>query len=1175
MSAIVLSGGRILNIGGGIFSTGGAAPPPPASTTVTKFTPGPILMTVAQNGAVTAEINTLAASYKQGGTGACIGYSPWFEWSSIEPTLGNYVWTNIDNGFLSLQSAAPGALYFPQFLWMFNGTVLVSAMPTYNPQGSGIPAYIVNNPGTYGAGPSGTSTSYGGWMVQGYNGSNAYGYTVAAFYRSVIYERILALYQAYANHIIPDGLGFTVDQHPLIGGVGTSVPTDLSVQEAPNIPGDYTYQAVNDAWEVLVGAGGIKQYFPHTPTFIMPGFGPNSFTGANDPTQQNVIVKAMNTNGLALSCTDVAYPQSLTYAQNYFVGNNYNGSTGFQTPLYWDMHSIPSVQGDDYTSSTQAQVSGILGVCYNTLKAQNVMLCVTSPNYPPGTGYGIPSFWNNFVLPVINAYSVPTQNQELPVGYMAAPPNFTAVASGSSVIMSWSPQTTYTGLNLVYKIYRNGTLIETTANTSVSTYTDPGPLSAGSYTYAINLSNDNGAGPQSSANANVVANPVGLNLYNVQAGNDQAFLNIVKTASGSDASGLNYVSAWATYNGSTPTKEEPFVALDSNGYPTSLTWTGSGSQQFTSLKTFMYGGLANYSVPGASTLYPAGNYRFQFTGNGSLTVGGDASAVSQSASSGSTISGTTLTITDGGTHSMLFNVVTPSQNGLSLTLNSVGGGSGTQVYPVNESIVLQSQAASYDAGAVFNPIFLSAWANVSCFRFMDWMFTNNRYDVIYTSAGQTAGQTSLTVNGWQQGAGANGQAPAPGTYNLYFQGGEVRSVTVTASTQSPYVGSTTLSWSGGLTVTNASFVNPVLVWVDNSFSGRALPSNCTWASFKGVPFEIMGLLCNTIGAHAWTTSPLERPVSEVVQFSQLMLNGTGSTLASFTGLNAGLNHYDESSNEVWNSQFAQYNLAVSLGAAQWYPAVDTNTYGLNRSFYGQRCALVAAALQSGLGTSFARCYPLLAGQQADGNFNSYALLAPDWTSGSGRTGAPYTYPIKGQPIGGYFSFPPAQSDFTYMQGLADGGYTDWFSIYTSQTGTSGHNYSATFNQYGISGAGWFSQIESQWSGYKSYMTSIGAAIPLMIYEGGYYFSDNSNYPTNWQSFAFTALRDSRMGAIVTQYFNLWKSNVGGTATNINNWFDSTNPYEGATWSLLESMMQTLSPLANAPALYQGYLGYIG
>jgi hypothetical protein len=153
-----------------------------------------------------------------------------------------------------------------------------------------------------------------------------------------------------------------------------------------------------------------------------------------------------------------------------------------------------------------------------------------------------------------------------------------------------------------------------------------------------------------------------------------------------------------------------------------------------------------------------------------------------------------------------------------------------------------------------------------------------------------------------------------------------------------------------------------------------------------------------------------------------------------------------------------------------------------------------------------------------------------------------------------------------MQGLGDGGYTDWFSIFTSQVGTSGHNYSAS----GVPVGGWFGTLTSEWSGYLSYESAHSITIPLMIYEGGYYFSDGLAYPTGWQTFANTALRDSRMTGIVQIYFSNWNSQVGATSANINNWFNSTNPYEGTTWSLLETMTQTLSPLTSAPALYQGF-----
>jgi len=482
MSAVVLSGGRVLNIGGALFSISGSSPPPPSSSNVVKFRPGMYMQ--SGNPDDTASMSAFATSWAGNG-GVLQGYSAWYKWNSVEATLGSYVFTPIFNDYISLQSVAAGASFAPQFNWYANQSLAASALPTFNPQSDGVPNYIINNPSTYGAGPPTSSSSYGGWCCDSYE-SPDYNYVRAAYWRTLIQARIVALFNAFGSTIVPDGQGFTVDQHPLFEMVGTSTPTDLDMQTAPNIAADYTYELANSAWTNMVPS--LRATMPHTGVFLMPGFGANNFSGGNDPTQQNVLIQAMLANGIAQSCTDVTTVANLTYAQNYAVGNNYNGSTGFQTPLIGQLDQTPSVQGDDYPL---ASITTILNTAFQTLQASRVFLYSQS-----SANFNIPGFWNT-IIGTINSYSIPAICGELPVMYMSEPENFVAASTtASSVTLTWSPQTTNTGTNLVYKIYRNGSLINTTANTSVATYTDSGLSANTSYTYTINLANANGAGPQ-------------------------------------------------------------------------------------------------------------------------------------------------------------------------------------------------------------------------------------------------------------------------------------------------------------------------------------------------------------------------------------------------------------------------------------------------------------------------------------------------------------------------------------------------------------------------------------------------------------------------------------------------------------------------------------------------------
>ena len=509
MSAqVYISGGRLITAGGAVFGIPAAGPPPPPSgeENVVKFRSGMYMQSGNPNDQ--ASMNAFSTSWAGNG-GACQGYSAWYKWNLVETALGIYSFTPVFNDYAYLQSVAPGASFVPQFNWYSNQTLANSNLPSFNPQSDGVPNYIINNPSTYGAGPPTSSSSYGGWCCDSYESPN-YNYVRAAYWRTLIQARIVALFNAFGSTIVPDGQGFTVDEHPLFEMVGTSTPTDLDMQTAPNIAADYTYELANQAWLNMLPS--LRATMPHTGVFIMPGFGANNFSGGNDPTQQNTLIKAMLTNGIAQSCTDVYTPTQLTYAQNYLVGNNYNGSTGFQTPLLGQIDSTPSVQGDDYPLNT---ITEILNCSFVTLQASRVFLYSQS-----SANFNIPGFWNT-IIGTINSYSIPTICGELPTMYMIAPQNFVAASTtASSVTLTWTPQTTQTGTNLVYKIYRNGSLINVTASTSVFTYTDSGLSANTAYTYTINLSNANGAGPQSTYvattavfnYANFSGSPTGITL---------------------------------------------------------------------------------------------------------------------------------------------------------------------------------------------------------------------------------------------------------------------------------------------------------------------------------------------------------------------------------------------------------------------------------------------------------------------------------------------------------------------------------------------------------------------------------------------------------------------------------------------------------------------------------------
>ena len=129
-----------------------------------------------------------------------------------------------------------------------------------------------------------------------------------------------------------------------------------------------------------------------------------------------------------------------------------------------------------------------------------------------------------------------------------------------------------------------------------------------------------------SANAATAANsqsPLGMNLMNVNYYDpEQPFLNIFKTTGVSKTT-----IGWYTRNTmSGDTKEESYLQLDSNGYPTTLTSTHQ-PQKFTEVEVLLLRNLPNSNM-GTGLPYRAGKYVVLYDGEGKLGYSGEASLVS-------------------------------------------------------------------------------------------------------------------------------------------------------------------------------------------------------------------------------------------------------------------------------------------------------------------------------------------------------------------------------------------------------------------------------------------------------------------------------------------------------------------------------------------------------------------
>lgn len=383
-------------------------PSAPASSGQVKWNPGHYMQSVNVNGSPApygngrnaAEMNVFAADHTH-----LQGYMALYTWSMFEKSKGVYDFSAIVADFKYLQKVAPGARFCISIGAYANTSVTQATLATYQP--GGIPAYILNDPGTYGAGPPGNN-GQGGYGLSSFNTSTGrWGYVNAALWRPAVMDRLIALFTALANsNALPpyNGVQYTFDTHPLIEAVGDWGPTDLDMRNNPALNADYSGAAWTTQW--LRRTAPMSAAFQHTSVFLMPGFGATGGTVSD----QSRIVASMYNNRVAISCTDVFAPQALTYAQNYFVGNVLTGtpqsdsfsSNGGGFDYRGKMPSMPSIQGYDYFygnpphARTAQQTQDIRDVAVNTLHASHIFWTLTDDSY------AIPGYWNANILPVLN-----------------------------------------------------------------------------------------------------------------------------------------------------------------------------------------------------------------------------------------------------------------------------------------------------------------------------------------------------------------------------------------------------------------------------------------------------------------------------------------------------------------------------------------------------------------------------------------------------------------------------------------------------------------------------------------------------------------------------------------------------------------------------------------------------
>jgi len=207
-----------------------------------------------------------------------------------------------------------------------------------------------------------------------------------------------------------------------------------------------------------------------------------------------------------------------------------------------------------------------------------------------------------------------------------------------------------------------------------------------------------------SANAQSNQNsPLGMNLAPVSYYSpEQPFLDIFKT--GFSAAPYGWITQ--VKGGTWDTSEESLLQVDSSGWVTTLS-PKSGSATYNQVGILLERSLI-------SPYYPGGQYVVTYDGAGTVNYGFDAVKNLALSTPGRDV--INVTPSDGGI--WLYITATDPQH--------VGN------YIRNIHVVQASYVSSFQAGAIFNPAFLSAIASFKTLRFMDWGATNFGTQVNWT-----------------------------------------------------------------------------------------------------------------------------------------------------------------------------------------------------------------------------------------------------------------------------------------------------------------------------------------------------------------------------------------------------------------------------------------------------------
>lgn len=454
---------------------------------------------------------------------------------------------------------------------------------------------------------------------------------------------------------------------------------------------------------------------------------------------------------------------------------------------------------------------------------------------------------------------------------------------------------------------------------------------------------------------------------------EQPLINLFNTS--------NYITG--VVGGTWETNEEAYLALDANGYVTSLTAspTPPGGQVFNTVHglinyqlgvpgdmqnaalIFQNNSAANITFVGSGAIawnggspYPVGQYTIAFTGPGTIVLAGDATG-----GSGTGTGGLTFTNTGGGTYVGTFSV-TSGVNGIWWYITALGSSGLPSGYINNIFIGLSSLYPSWQTGSIFTPTYLSIMevANASI-QFEGWQQTNPETTQFTLASAPSAGQSAVTLNAnWTQNA-------VPLTISL--SDGE-------QFTATPTVGSPVLNLSGAITGSPGTncYIGKHSVWTSRPTLSTALyggwpPANANGSlGAWGAPFELcLALAQATSAQYAYIHCPIDATNAFMTSLAQLCLQYY---------LNHGVRVMVELGNEVtWNYESGYTQM---MGTALFGSQGSANDRALN--WFGMRTAQMGDIFKSVYGTNTANGVVIVLGCQAANTYTmTEAMNTPFWT----------------------------------------------------------------------------------------------------------------------------------------------------------------------------------------------------